>query len=188
VAKLGMFMAAERPDFAVYASLIGRMDQFLIGMLAASLAQRHHDRLAAHARWLLPLAALATYGGLVVLARHGSMFGPPRQWLWLAWPTVEALLWSAVIVLYVVRPPAWPAWLDRLLQRGGEISYSLYMLHLLVIFILFRSLGLMPLTGLPWLDLALNAVPVALLTWTLAATSFAVIERPFLRMRGRYLH
>jgi len=186
-AKLGIFLSSERADFAMYASFIGRLDQFLIGMIAAFWAHERKDWLRNHAKWLLPAAALAIYAALCLLARYASMFGPPRQWAWLAWPTVEAALWSAVIVAYVARPIAWPDWLDRLLQQGGEISYSLYMLHFLVLVVLMGSVGLMPLTGSLWLDLALNAVPVTLLVWILARTGFAVIERPFLRLRGRYL-
>jgi peptidoglycan/LPS O-acetylase OafA/YrhL len=187
VAKLGIFLSIERANFAMYASIFGRFDQFLIGMLAAYWAKDRQDWLLRHSRWLLAVSVIALWAALACLARYASNFGPPKHWLWLAWPTLEALLWSAVIVSYVAKPIAWPPWLDRLLQRGGEISYSLYMLHFLAIMVLFNSIGFVQLTGNVALDLLLNAIPVTLLVWLLAATSFAAIERPFLRLRQRYL-
>jgi peptidoglycan/LPS O-acetylase OafA/YrhL len=186
VVKLGIFLQVERPDFALYSGLAGRMDQFLIGMLAALWPQRHRDWLQSR-RWPLPAAAAATYAGLVWLARTASIFGPARHPLWLVWPTLEAALWSAVIVTYVARPPRWPARADAFLQRAGEISYSLYMLHALAIYVLFHTVGLMRVTGDLALDLVINAIPVGVLGWWLARTGFEVIERPFLRLRGRYL-
>lgn len=187
VTKIAIFLFSERANFSLYISLIGRMDQFLIGMLAAVSAQRGRAWLERNGRWLLIMAAGATFAALAALARYASIFGAPRHLVWLFWPSLEAILWSAVIVAYVAKPVAWPDWLESKLRRGGEISYSLYMLHLLVIYILFQTIGMLPYTGSLVLDLALNAVPVLILTWILAGTSFAVIERPFLRMRVRYL-
>ncbi len=186
-AKAGVFLAVARPDLTIYATVVGRMDQFLIGMLAAGWSLRRREGLKRYGPWLLAASTAATILALAALARYASLYGPPRNWLWLFWPTIEAVLWSAVIVGYVAVQPRWPRWLDAALQRGGEISYSLYMLHCLAIYGLYQTVGRIAFTGRLRLDMALNAIPVVLLTLWLAGTSYAVIERPFLRLRGRYI-
>ncbi|MBV8633976.1 MAG: acyltransferase, partial [Burkholderiaceae bacterium] len=153
IAKFGIFLTTERANFAMYASMFGRFDQFLIGMLAAYWAKDQRKWLQRNGRWMLALSAVATWAALACLARFASNFGPAKNWAWLGWPTLEALLWSAVIVAYVAKPIAWPKWLDRILQRGGEISYSLYMLHFLAIVVLFSIFGFVRMTGSAGCDL-----------------------------------
>lgn len=185
--KFAIFLTAERPNAIMATSFLGRMDQFLIGMLAADAARRHGDFLKRHASWLFLTSFAAAYVALGLLARHASIYGPPKNWLWCFWPTIEALLWSAVIVSYVAWRPTLPQRLDRWLQRGGELSYSLYMLHCLAIYALFHAFGLVAVTGRLRLDLALNFVPVLLLSLGLAHISHRIIEQPFMSLRRRYL-
>lgn len=188
VVKLGAFAASERPTHMFYSTLIGRFDQFLWGMLAAIVWRRHGAWLAARGAWLPAAAALAVYAALALQARHASFFLPePRQTAWIWWGSVEALLWAAFALAYMGARLRLPARVDRWLARGGELSFSLYLWHTLVIFIVHHYLGFPRVTGHPAADLAIIAVPVLVLSIGFAWLSYRVIEQPFLALRGRYL-
>ena len=71
-----------------------------------------------------------------------------------------------------VKPPSWLIYL-------GKISYGLYVFHYAAIWVTYRVPG-MPRDLAPWLALA----P----TIALAALSYQVLEKPFLRLRERFTH
>ena len=114
--KAGAWLASERPTHMIYSTLLGRLDQFLIGMLAAQLAAQFRLRVL-HGVWVVGAAALM-WALLELQMRRASYFLPqPRQAFWLVWPTVEAMGWAAVISTYVNwRGTAWN-WLGRSLER-----------------------------------------------------------------------
>lgn len=212
--KLGGFLASERPTHMLYSTLLGRMDQFLIGMLAAlwsvqgwfaasSLKERATSGLAGvHGGWVL--AALVLMWALLGAQAHwASYFLPqPRQWAWVLWPTVEAAGWAAVIVAYAHWRGSLASllgragiWLERMLEKGGEISFSLYLWHGLVIFLLDELwhrwtvwLGWAPVWPGPWQLQALGmGALVLVLSWGVATWSYRTIEAPFLQLRRRYV-
>lgn len=188
VVKWAAWGVSERATLMFYSTLIGRFDQFLWGMLAALLWQRHAALLRRHGRWLLVVALAALWLATTVQARFASYFAPePRQVFWVFWGTAEALVWSGVVLAYLGAGIRWPQWLARWLERGGAWSYSLYLWHALVLFTLHRAVG----GWMPFGSVAANAVlhfALALpLCLVVAWLSFVTIEQPFLRLRGRYV-
>lgn len=184
--KLGAFLVSERPTHMIYSTLLGRMDQFLVGMLAAQLTARRGWR-ALHGGWMAA-AAVAMWALLEAQARWASYFLPqPVQPAWLVWPTVEAAGWAAVIVSYACWRGAPWGWLGRWLERGGEISYSLYLWHGLVIFLASRVLGTPAWLGDWRLDALLLGGGVLAASCMVATLSYRTIEAPFLGLRGRYV-
>lgn len=184
--KLGAFLLNERPTHMIYSTLLGRLDQFLIGMLAAQCAMRHGLR-PMHGAWVVG-AGLTVWSLLEVQKCWASFFSPdPVQVAWLIWPTVEALAWALVILSYAHwRGNLWSG-LGRLLERGGEISFSLYLWHGLVIFLGMRLLGT-PDWFADWrLNALLVGIGVLVVSWWVASLSYRTIEAPFLEMRGRYV-
>jgi peptidoglycan/LPS O-acetylase OafA/YrhL len=184
--KLGAFLISDRPTHMIYSTLLGRFDQFLIGMLAAQLAAYHLD-VKLHGVWTL-IAGFSVWGLLEAQAHWASFFLPqPAQSAWLAWPTVEAMAWATLIVSYAHwRGTLWD-WLGRMLERGGEISFSLYLWHGLVIYLGIRLIGTPS-----WFEsriLNVLAVTGGVLTasWWVASLSYRTIEAPFLELRGRYV-
>ena len=185
--KLGGFLATGHSTHMVYSTLLGRADQFLIGMLAALLAGRWL-RKPLHGIW--PVLAFVLIWGLVEMqARWASFFLPaqPYQWAWAIWPTVEALGWATVIVAYAHWQGQVPTRLGRWLEQGGEISFSIYLWHALVITLLGHAIG----TPDWFADWRANAVVTGLLvfglTFWVARLSYQTIEAPFLGMRKRYV-
>ena len=184
--KLGAYLVSERPTHMIYSTLLGRLDQFLVGMLAAQLAANYKLR-AISGAWVL--AAVAVMWALLEWQmRRASFFLPqPRQLFWLFWPTLEALGWAAVICTYVNwRGVVW-ARLGAVLERAGEISYSLYLWHGLVVYLVSKLVDGRNLTGSAIVNTAVAGLLVLLLSWWVAAMSYRTIELPFLGLRRRYV-
>lgn len=171
---------------AAYWTIIGCIDFFVIGMLANELSRRYDLTGAA-----LPLLCL-TITLAIALAHafnlHGGFYGTRETlgWLWIAIPTIEALLFAAMILAYEALPVDIPRWIDRPLARIGEVSYSIYLLH----FMMFTPLA----KKLSGLGFAMNDFPtaaaLALATFPLivlaAIASYELVEKPFLALRKAY--
>lgn len=143
--------------------------EFLAGMLLAEAWQR--GRVAARGSAL----ALLLWGfAAIAVAGELGLVGDRRDpWRVLAWgvPAV-AIVWGAVSL---ERPGLAPRWLVAL----GDASYSLYLLHLLVLPALGRSWRAIGLTEtLP--AAAFLAAGVAL-SIAVALTAFRLVERPMTR-------
>ncbi|MES2187017.1 MAG: acyltransferase [Pseudomonadota bacterium] len=189
--KLAAYFIVKNPTHFYYSTLVGRFDQFLVGMAAARLYAEQGHRLARFA-WPLMLGAVgATYAALWSLARYASFMSPDgHQPLWIVWSAIEALCWAAVIVAYLLLPVfrgrlADKA--DRLARWGGSISFSFYLLHASVLFVLLHTLGVLQLT--PWfaVNYLVNFALAFAACWGMATVSFLCIEKPFLQLRRQYV-
>jgi len=167
-----------------YLTIVGRLDQFLIGMWAA-WAFRSWP-LSWRAGALLAGAALAVVIG--ALAMFNAAGGWPATPAWkIAWPTLEALLWAAFVIGYVAAANSADGLWSRAVARIGEISYSIYLVHFIVIWMLVRYDLPLAFTGRFAVDALLETGLVALpVTLAIAGLTYAFVERPFLRLRGRY--
>ncbi len=184
-ARWGAYIASERPTLMIYSTAIGRLDQFLIGMIAATLAPKLAGRGRGAAFALVAGAAVALVLALALQAKHASYLAPPgRNPIWILWPTIEATLWSALILGYVAWRPRWPAGLGPALATAGSWSFSLYMWHALVIVLAQASLPSPVGASAAWI--ATHAALTAAATLAFAALSFRTIEKPFLDMRRSY--
>lgn len=186
--KFGAWFISEHPKHMYYSTLLGRMDQFLIGMLAAMLylKLRQAHRLS-HWIWL-PLALLCLWSGVGVMARFFSYQSTLQQDpFWVIWPTLEALLWAGVILTYLCSSIRVPNLLNRLLELMGQVSYSWYLLHALVLWIWSQVAGPLQLTDIFAADLFINLLLVGTLSLALAKLSYHTLEEPFLGLRRRYV-
>jgi peptidoglycan/LPS O-acetylase OafA/YrhL len=184
-ARWGAFVVSERPTLMIYSTVIGRLDQFLIGMIAATLAPSLAARGRGAAFALAAGAAAALLLALGWQSVHASFLAPPaKNPIWILWPTIEALLWSALILGYAAWRPRWPARLGPALATAGSWSFSLYMWHALVIVLVQASLP-SPVGGsIIWIGA--HAALTAAITLAFGALSFRTIEKPFLDMRRSY--
>ncbi len=167
-----------------YLTLLGRLDQFLLGMWAAWFLQAYAPSPRAGA-WLAAASALAL---VLALWAFNAAGGWPLVAAWkLAWPTLEGALWTAFILGYVSFADRFQGPVSRAIAAIGVVSYSLYLTHFLVIHAMLR-LGLVPApSGNAVLDALLATVLLALpLALALSALTYRFVERPFLRLRGRY--
>lgn len=180
-----VFLATGSVRFLAYETIFGRMDQFLIGMLAAHLYLRR-PAIAANPLWLLAAALLAV-GGVHLFSRHAG-FTAMAHPLWIVWTTIEGLLWAGVLVAYLNTRLAIPRALERGIAALGAASFSIYVMHNLVIAVLRQQVGLLPLgtdtfTQALWTGFAL-ALPAVL---AVSALTYLLIEKPFFGYRRPYV-
>lgn len=167
-----------------YMQIIGRLDQFLLGMWAAWYWRQRP--LAPRAGALLAAVALGTT--ILALWGFNAQGGWPTTPGWKVFvPTIEGALWAAFLLGYLACANAASGAWTRVLAWIGEVSYSIYLLHFVVIWSLLR-LGLpYPFTDRPVPDALLNTALLALpLTLAISTLSYTFVERPFLRLRGNY--
>lgn len=185
VIKLAAYHATENSRHMLYSTLVGRFDQFLVGMLAAMAYARYLPLIQRWGRPLLVLAALVVLVGAGIQARWLSYLAPEaRQPLGVVWGTIEAGYWALFVLAYLGARLPWPRRVGGALARGGEWSFSFYMWHALIIFTVHQTLG--PIGGNGAVGLVLNGVLVLSATLAFAWLSYSLIERPFLDMRSRY--
>lgn len=167
-----------------YWTVFGRIDQFAIGILAARL-YTEYDGASLRAVWFAPAAALA----VVMLCGLNAVGGWPLDALWkVFWPDAEGLVWAFFIVTYIAAGRKLPAVLAWAPTKVGEISYSVYLLHLVILGWIMDHGVYLRLTGNGYIDALLTtllvAVPVVI---SLSAVTYRTIELPFLRRRPRYV-
>jgi peptidoglycan/LPS O-acetylase OafA/YrhL len=166
-----------------YVTLVGRLDQFLLGM-ALARSMREHARW--WRPWILPVAAVAVVAALAIFHRLG---GWPVESPWkIVWPPIEGAAWALFIGGYLTVADRLPALASRALAAVGTVSYSIYLLHFVVIEQLIRHRwGWQP-SGRGHVDALVTtaclATPIILAS---SALTYLVVERPFLRLRGPYL-
>jgi len=186
--RCGAYFVTAQSTHMYYSTLLGRFDQFLIGMLAAMLAQRlpvlRERRLPG--AWIIASLLLVMLM-LGLLARHASYQLPqPKQAIWAIWGVLEALMWGCVIVAYTSWRGSLFNFMSTALSKMGEISYSFYLWHTLVIF-LFAQMAQPYLEKLNWhLGLPLAVLILLPLVLAVAWLSYVTIERPWLLMRRKY--
>jgi peptidoglycan/LPS O-acetylase OafA/YrhL len=177
---LAVLAGGNARDLA-YTTILGRLDQFVIGMCAAAFFRRYPL-----SRFRGGVLAGVSLGVLVlVLAALNALGGWPVVSAWkVFWPTLEGVLWAAFVIGYIdCANDARGVW-SRLLARIGEISYSIYLIHFLIITMMIRFALPMAFSGRVVVDaLLLLALPATLLVATL---TYRFVELPFLRLRGRY--
>ncbi|MFI4969423.1 MAG: acyltransferase family protein [Lysobacterales bacterium] len=167
-----------------YLTILGRLDQFLIGMWAARVFQRRP--LSRVHGGLLAAGALAVMVG--ALAAFNAAGGWPTVARWkILWPTFEGLAWAAFVIGYVDCANAATGLWSRLLARIGEISYSIYLIHYLVIATLIQLALPVAFSGRYVIDAILDTLLIALpITLAIATLTYRFVELPFLRLRGAY--
>lgn len=183
--RAGVFVLEGSVRFIAYESIFGRLDQFLVGMLAAGV---YLSRPRLGRSWLhLPAAAIAVIVLLHWFNRQGGHTRLDAAW-WIAWTPVEALAWAWLTVAWLRCPWRLPGRIERGLALMGAMSFSIYVMHNFMLSVLHKAGGVLPLAADPIRNAALNAVLVAAPLSVLAAwPTWRLIEKPFLSLRGRYL-
>ncbi|MEU5950883.1 acyltransferase [Streptomyces sp. NPDC047525] len=167
----------------LYYSLAGRIDQFLLGMVAAWFFVHHRRRFQGPLKVGIS-TALATGAIWVFNQTHSFHEGHATRLLWV---DVEGTLWALVVLTYVATVSS-AGLVSRGIAKVGEMSFSVYLLHYMVVTMFISHRWWIELTGRPVMD-AFITTTAAVLPITLAAAvvTFNGIERPFLRWRRAYL-
>lgn len=168
-----------------YATIFGRIDQFVLGILA------YHHRahlVGQHARVACIAVAFMTIywwfdqqGGFFLQPHY-----PSPSPIWVILPTVEGLAWGALIAWYEGSFRPGTGWLSRRFVALGQYSYSIYLLHFFFVFALADWIhkNVLDLSSL------YVALPVSILLFVamtpMGYLSMHLVEKPFLKLRKRY--
>ncbi len=175
-----------------YWTILGRLDQFVIGMLAGCIYSGRSN--LTFPSWLkhwssATLLFSVPLGCIYFFHRKGGYWHiRDGASLWIYWPDLEALGWAIFVIAYVKCEIDWPNKVSRLFAWLGMLSFSIYVNHWLFVhdFPAYRYLP----------QFAQSLTTNAALTFTfvilpfLSAFSwltFQIIERPFIEMRRSYL-
>lgn len=167
-----------------YFSLVGRIDQFLLGMLAGWWFLRRPSRRAASAVLLGGVAAV------LVLLQVFNELGGMRTGAWwrVFWVDAEGLAWAAVVVGYTILLAQRSGRVSRAVAAVGERSYSMYLLHFVIVVSVAAHPSWWIHVGGPVSTAFVTGLVLVLpATVLLSVLMFAGVERPFLQMRGSYV-
>ncbi len=179
-----VYVGSSNPHDVYYWHMVGRLDEFVLGMLAARIHLRIKER---RLPWgPLSLGAVALVLGALLAYNQLGGWSSAGRWK-IVWPTIEGVVWAALIIAYVPFANRVPEWLSRPVARLGTWSYSLYLLHFGFLLLLPRFIPFYP-GSRPNLSSQLYALEWVLpVLIPLAALSYYAVERPFLELRVRYL-
>ena len=186
VVRTGAYFAGADMRVLSYWTIVGRLDQFLLGMLAGIY---YRNYFVAGKR--LDYVAIGGAGLVLMLLFGFNQLGGggANNYLWIFWPTLEAMAWAIFLIGYLSIARHFHRLVGNALVALGTISYSIYMGHYLVLdFFLRRDWDSLWRLGDPVATAALNTfvfmLPLALL---LATITYFCVERPFLLRRRKYV-
>ena len=166
-----------------YSTIFGRIDQFVLGILAfhgrANIAGRHVRAFVIAASFITLYWWFDKNGGFFLQPAYPS---PSPSPLWIVLPTCEGFASAALIAWYDGSFPHKSSRLSRWFAVIGEYSYSIYLLHFYLVFAVARWIHthVVDISNF-YLALAFAAmIPISYL-------SMRFIERPFLKLRRRYI-
>jgi peptidoglycan/LPS O-acetylase OafA/YrhL len=170
-----------------YWTIIGRLDQFCFGILAF-----FYRPLFKNSHWLAAtiftvLCALCwSYddlgGDRLMEQLHPSLIS-----LSIVIPTIEGVLFAALVAYYDQSFSPSNAGVSGALSRIGTYSYSIYLLHFFVVFRMARFVQYYVMDMSNFYVATLWATVCFLLTAMIGSLSYKLVEKRFLRFRRQYV-
>ena len=166
--------------YNLYHTAIGRLDQFLVGIFFGYLYLKDEGK-------SLFLVKNSFISILLLFSCLSSMFFFSKTTIVYSSFSflLEALCWGSFIILYQNLSLNLPQIIDYFFDKMGEISFSVYLLHLPVGLMVQKILNLPVANNISTLCFQwLIIVPIIFL---LAFLSYSVVEKPFMSLRKQYL-
>lgn len=169
-----------------YFTILGRFDQFFLGMLAYRYKYFIISRHTLIAIFILAFLIFYWYfdkiGGFYLLPSY-----PSNNPIWVVIPFCEGLFYATLIAWYDQSFNHSNGWLSKTIAKFGEYSYSFYLLHFFFVF-----------KASEWIDkniIDLSNFYIALFfsfifyiaMFPLGYLSYKFIESPFLMFRRKYI-
>ncbi len=169
-----------------YLTIIGRVDQFVLGILAFRF---RHKILGKHG-----IACMSLAGFLCFYWYFDSLGGyyknpsyPSPSSLWIFIPAIEGLAYATLIAWYDTSFKHSTGRISRFGSTIGTYSYSIYLLHFFIVFEISNAINT-HLIDLSNIHLAIVFSSLCfLLMIPLGYLSYRFIESPFLRFRTKYI-
>jgi rhamnosyltransferase len=178
------FYRGEVQTFA-YWTIIGRADQFVLGIIAFNL--RHHMERRHILMFALFIFFAAFYWYFDALGGfYNSPSYPSPYPIWIILPTAEAIFF-ATLIAYYDSSFAFPDYgLSALAAKIGTYSYSIYLMNFFYVFWMGQTFFSFFQTH-NFYFAVFGGFCCFLVAAALAGVSYHYIELPFLRLRRRYV-
>jgi len=184
--RLGAALLVGGARELAYWTIVGHIDQFLLGIVAfrnrAIVRGRHRVAAGTALGFALFYYAFDRAGGWYGLTGRGW-----EQVVWAVLPTIEGAAYAFLITYYDENFSPRDTGLSRIIGKAGAYSYSIYLLHFFVVFRLARFIDehVMSLSNF-YIACLWSALCFAL-TIPFAQACYRWIEAPFLKSRRPYL-
>ena len=185
---LRFFLWHERGEVQslAYFTIIGRIDQFALGMLAfkfgCKITRRHLFAIAIISSFLIFYWWFDLHGGFQYYPTYPS----PRP-LWILLPTIEGIGYAIGIAWYDKSFSHSTSGLSKFIGRIGEFSYSIYLLHIFVFFYAAKFVNTQIMEISNFYLACLWSLVFLIFMMLPGYVSFRFVESPFLRLRKRYV-
>lgn len=168
-----------------YFTILGRIDQFIIGMLAAYAIREGKAGFWSGLPHLFSSVCIVI-GTLYALNKFGGGWVSNSRWKVL-WHTWEAFMYALVVIAFVQsKRRVLTGMVGKFFTLIGTISFSVYLLHQPVLAVLQRAnLRVHDFTDV-YVDALITGGLALIVVVALSWLTFTLIERPFMRMRRNY--
>ncbi len=168
-----------------YFTIIGRIDQFLLGIMAYRL-RKYFTRKSILIAFITFLFAFLYWQFDLEGGFYHNPGYPSSNPLWIYMPTLEGIAYASIIAWYDNSFNHSTVRFSRFIATIGSYSYSIYLLHFF--FVNFMALYINNYIDLSNIYLALLLSPIAFLPMIpIGYLGHRFIELPFLKFRTRYI-
>ncbi|MGS2717335.1 acyltransferase family protein [Eionea flava] len=169
-----------------YWTIVGRIDQFTLGILAFYLChivtEKHAFVLCITLLFAIFYWYFDSLGGFYAAPSY-----PSPSSIWIYMPTLEGVTYAIVIAWYDTSFRHTKSKTSSFFARIGTYSYSIYLLHFFIVFKMATIIDTY-IINLSNIYLAITfAIPCFLLMIPIGYMSHRFIETPFLRYRTKYI-
>ena len=187
--SLTFLSGKTNPRDLYYWTFVGRLPQFLFGMLAGNLRFKHQTQIESSPNYqkiLLFFSASATL--LLTISLFNQSGGWPALSLFkIFYGVIEGFTWAFFIYTYLSVSQYLPRFLNLALSKVALLSYSIYLLHIPLIRILPQYFNI-TFSDLPNLNSQIYALLIVLPCLIVISTlTYYTIEKPFLSLKTKYL-
>jgi peptidoglycan/LPS O-acetylase OafA/YrhL len=173
-------------QWLAYFTIVGRFDQFVLGILAYQyrdfIAKRHLLAIGGILAFLIFYWYFDLLGGFF----HNPSY-PSSSSIWIYLPTLEGIAYALVISYYDNSFSPSNKGISRLVSHIGNYSYSIYLLHFFLVIHLAQFIDEKLINISNFYLACLFSLISFLLMIPIAYLSYRFIESPFLRLRTPYL-
>jgi len=169
-----------------YYTIVGRIDQFLLGMMAYQfrglISGRHLFVASTFTLFAIVYWHFDTQGGFYMNPSYPS---PSTIWIYL--PTLEGVAYALAITWYDNSFKNSTGKVSQFIALIGTYSYSIYLLHFFIVFRLSSAINnhIIDLSNI-YLSFVFSAVCFPLMV-LIGHISYKYIESPFLKFRSIYI-
>jgi len=180
-----MFVNFGSVQDGAYSTIVGRIDQFCVGMIAAILYKNGKTFFSSPFALLATAALLYGWVQLFAVWTQGGFYGldSTNNKVWVIAPALEGLVFALLVLAYLQQKWEFPKIIDKCLSYCGGISFSMYAWHLPLVSYFghvhpeyFRS-------GWGWYFVFI-VLPTMI---AVSSLSYFLIEKPFFSFRTSYL-